>query len=328
MLRQIRTFCRSASSKQESKFNVFDRKVKLLQRTRAANDEESLQVEYLRDEIARRTVHRLSFIKREAMNLLDFGCGSGNFVKTLLTPTEDELMKDNINNVRPKLNHVYMVDSCLPLLERNSFDDSFVTKINADEEEYNHEILQRKDFFDCAISNLSLHWINNLPGTFRNINNSLKEDGLFMGSMFATDTLFELRTSLQLAEMERRGGISPRISPFVDSSDLGNLLQKANFNLVTVDVEEIIVNFPDVWCLMRDLQLMGENNAIANPPGPITKDMLIALDPIYRSLHGDEKTGALPATFRIVFMIGWKKSDKQPKPLERGSGQVSLKDVL
>jgi NADH dehydrogenase [ubiquinone] 1 alpha subcomplex assembly factor 5 len=45
------------------------------------------------------------------------------------------------------------------------------------------------------------------------IRRSLKPDGVFVGAMFGGDTLFELRTSLQLAELEREGGISPRVSP-------------------------------------------------------------------------------------------------------------------
>ena len=43
----------------------------------------------------------------------------------------------------------------------------------------------------------------------------LKKDGAFIGSMFGGETLFELRVSLQLAALERQGGISSHISPFV-----------------------------------------------------------------------------------------------------------------
>jgi NADH dehydrogenase [ubiquinone] 1 alpha subcomplex assembly factor 5 len=66
---------------------------------------------------------------------------------------------------------------------------------------------------DAVVSSLSLNWVNDLPGTLIQIKNSLKPDGVFIGAMFGGDTLFELRTSLQLAEVERESGISPRISP-------------------------------------------------------------------------------------------------------------------
>jgi NADH dehydrogenase [ubiquinone] 1 alpha subcomplex assembly factor 5 len=47
--------------------------------------------------------------------------------------------------------------------------------------------------FDCVMSNLSLHWINDLPGTLTRINKILKPDGVFIGSMMGGDTLYELR---------------------------------------------------------------------------------------------------------------------------------------
>lgn len=45
------------------------------------------------------------------------------------------------------------------------------------------------------------------------IKEALKPDGVFIGAILGGDTLFELRTSLQLAELEREGGISPHVSP-------------------------------------------------------------------------------------------------------------------
>lgn len=67
---------------------------------------------------------------------------------------------------------------------------------------------------DMIVSNLSLHWVNDLPGCFTSIIKGLKPDGVFVASIFGGDTLFELRSSLQLAELERKGGISAHISPF------------------------------------------------------------------------------------------------------------------
>ncbi len=46
---------------------------------------------------------------------------------------------------------------------------------------------------DITTSSLSMHWVNNLPGLFREVNRILKKDGVFLGSMFGGDTLFELR---------------------------------------------------------------------------------------------------------------------------------------
>lgn len=182
--------------------------------------------------------------------------------------------------------------------------------------------------FDAVLSSLSMHWINDLPSVLAQVNNILKPDCPFIGVMMGGDSLFELRTSLQLAELDRRGGVSTHTSPLADVRDVGGLLQRAGFNLLTVDVDDIVVDFPDTFALMKDLQAMGESNAvISREKGAIQRDVLLAAEGIYRELHGNED-GSLPATFRLVYMIGWKRSPNQAKPLERGTGMFSIKDIL
>jgi len=112
--------------------------------------------------------------------------------------------------------------------------------------------------------------------------------------------------------------------------DVGGLLGKAGFKLLTVDVDDIIVEYPDTFALMTDIQAMGEGNAILKTMGgPISRDVLLANEAIYRQLHGEEgREGVIPATYRIIYMIGWTEGEGQSKPLPRGSGDVNLKDVL
>lgn len=119
----------------------------------------------------------------------------------------------------------------------------------------------------------------------------------------------------------------------VHLNDVGSLLNRAGFAMLTIDPEDIVVGgYPDILSLCEDLQAMGEQNAVLSRANTLPRDVLLAANEIYKALHGevDETTGAitLPATFNVIFVIGWKKSDSQPQPLKRGSGQVSLKDVL
>jgi NADH dehydrogenase [ubiquinone] 1 alpha subcomplex assembly factor 5 len=157
----------------------------------------------------------------------------------------------------------------------------------------------------------------------------LKPDAPFIAAMFGGDTLYELRGSLQLADMERRGGVSPHVSPLADVKDVGSLLTRAGFKMLTVDVEDIVVEFPDTFALMQDLQAMGESNAILHrEAGPLSREVLLANDAIYRSLHMEEGAPGIPATFRLIYMIGWKEDKNQPQPLERGSGDLNLSELL
>lgn len=309
-------------------YEVFDRSVKLKQRNKMAQLlSDTSKVEYLRDIVARKTIERLSFIKRDFPKLLDLGSHSGNFAKALSEGDDDE----ETRLVRDKIGKILMIDSSEQMLNRWD-DDSYnqnldVQKLVVDEEELNSDVLKPNEF-DAVVSNLSLHWVNDLPSTLAKINKLLKPDGLFLGSMICEDSIFELRTSLQLAELERKNGISmSRISPMIKVDDMTSLLKVAKFNMVTIDVEEIIVDFPNIFTMMEDLQLMGENNANKQGFERIDRDVLISAQAIYSKFYGDEGAG-LPLTFRVMFMIGWKESANQPQPLARGSGDINLKDVI
>lgn len=342
----------SSSSKPGGKFKVFDRQAKLAQRTRAAivTPELSKKTEYLRDEVAVRTIERLAFITRDFTRLLDFGSHLGNLLKNLCVESEvppdadaeqramiKELNDDKLK-VRNKIKEYVMVDSSKEMLERdaeepyNKVFQGQVQRVVADEETFDHEIFEKDDQFDIVVSNLSMHWINDLPAALSKINKLLAPDGVFVCTVFGEDTIYELRTSLQLAEMERRGGISPRVSPLIKLDDVNSLLSRAGFKMLTIDSEEIVVGgFPDIAAVCEDIQGMGEQNAVLSRPGYMPRDLLLAANEIYKTLHGEEGpdgTVTLPVTFNVIFMIGWKHSESQPQPLARGTGQIDLKEIL
>ncbi|PFH49262.1 hypothetical protein AMATHDRAFT_5076 [Amanita thiersii Skay4041] len=296
-------------------YQVFDRQVKRMQRDRAANLDggaRSTTVDYVRNEVADRLMERFMDIKRQFDTIVDLGSGPGHFTKLL----EPDKVKKSI-----------MIDSSSATLHRDP-DSEFevdVERIHADEE----DLLQvvKPNSHEAIVSCLSLHWVNDLPGVLIQIKEALKPDGIFLGAMFGGDTLFELRTALQLAEMDREGGISPHISPMTDTGDVSNLLGRAGFTLLTVDIDEVKVAYPSMWELLEDLGHMGENNAVIGRRNCIKRDTLAAASAIYKELHANDD-GTVPATFQIIYMIGWKPDPSQPKPLERGSAKVNLQEVL
>ncbi|CAM1504176.1 Fc.00g017670.m01.CDS01 [Cosmosporella sp. VM-42] len=313
------------------RFQVFNRRTKWLQKERAAaNPEESRQADYLKDEIAMRLSERLLDINRHFPRVLDLGANSCNIARALVreNPDPDPSMPVSAP-LATRITELVAAESSQSLLYRDA-DHDFnnelrITRQVLDDEE---TLPYEPNSFDLVMSSLSLHWINDLPGVLTQINNVLKPDCPFIGAMFGGDTLFELRTSLQLAEQERRGGMSPRVSPLADVRDVGGLLQKAGFKMLTVDVDDIIVDYPNIFALMQDLQAMGEGNAVlGREMGAVSRDVLLAAEGIYRELHG-HPDGSIPATFRTIYMIGWHEGENQPKPLPRGAGEVNLKDIL
>lgn len=182
--------------------------------------------------------------------------------------------------------------------------------------------------FDLAISALSLHHVNDLPGALVQVRRALRPDGLFLAAFLGGETLTELRQSLTLAEAELEGGASPRVAPFADLRDLGGLLQRAGFALPVADVDRVTVRYRDPVALMRDLRGMGLTNTLAERSRkPLRRATLVRACEMYMERFA-AADGRLPATFDILWLSGWAPDESQQKPLRPGTARVSLADVL
>ena len=181
---------------------------------------------------------------------------------------------------------------------------------------------------DLAVSALSLHFVNDLPGTLIQIRRTLKPDGLFLCALLGGDTLTELRQAFAQAESEIEGGISPHVAPFADLRDLGALLQRAGFALPVTDVDPLIVRYADAFSLMRDLRRMGATNVLRERRRkPMRRATLFRMAEIYRERFADPD-GRLRATFDIVWLLGWAPHESQQQPLKPGSARTRLADAL
>jgi len=182
--------------------------------------------------------------------------------------------------------------------------------------------------FDVALSLLSLHWVNDLPGALVQARRALKPDGLFLAAMLGGETLRELRQCLIEAESAVSGGASPRVSPMVDLRDAAGLLQRAGFALPVADLDEIVLTFADPFALMRELRGLGEANALRlRPRGFTRRAVLLEAARLYVERFA-APDGRIPATFQVLWLSGWAPHASQPKPLARGSGQTPLGDAL
>eukprot|EP01128_Nolandella_sp_AFSM9_P000530 TRINITY_DN10687_c0_g1_i1.p1 TRINITY_DN10687_c0_g1~~TRINITY_DN10687_c0_g1_i1.p1 ORF type:complete len:348 (+),score=64.44 TRINITY_DN10687_c0_g1_i1:27-1046(+) len=296
------------------KMNVFNRNTKRLQRDAASRWPNSSEFDYLRDHISLRLCDRLLDVSTN-FNLkvcLDAGGMSGANVRNLQT--------------HPTIEKIYTTDISEGMLTRDiaSQEDFKIKPIRVVASE--DKLPFASNSMDVILSNLSLHWVNDLPGALAQFKDILKEDGVFIGAMFGEQSLQELRSSFVMAENEIDGGVSPHVSPFTRVSDVGNLLTQAGFSLTTVDQEIFTQDYADPFVLMHDLRGMGESNAgiQRRPYTPV--DTFLSASSIYQSMYGNED-GTVPASFQVIWMIGWKPHVSQPKPLRRGSQTHSLGDI-
>jgi SAM-dependent methyltransferase len=283
---------------------IFDRRLLRERRGRAAG---ALHAhDFLLTEIAERLADRLSDIARRFPVALDLGARNGVLARTL--------------QGRGGIETLIQTDAAIVNARRLQHGAALV----ADE-----ELLPFKEqCFDAVLSNLALHWVNDLPGALAQIRSSLKPDGLFLATLFGTGTLQELRTALMEAELAETGGASPRVSPFADLRDAAGLLQRAGFALPVADADTVTVTYGDFFALLRDLRGMGETNLLLDRlKHPTRRTVFARAAAIYQERFADAE-GRLPATFQVLFLTGWAPDPSQQQPAKRGSGKASLKDVL
>ncbi|MFZ4809536.1 MAG: class I SAM-dependent methyltransferase [Hyphomicrobiaceae bacterium] len=197
-------------------------------------------------------------------------------------------------------------------------------KVQADEE----ALPFRDGALDLVVSGLSLHLVNDLPGTMIQVRRALKADGLFLGALLAGETLVELRQAFLAAEAEMDGGASPRVAPFADVRELGALLQRAGFALPVADSDTVTVTYADPLALVREIKAMGASNMLADRRRtPIRRATFVRALEIYKARFG-LPNGRVPATFEIVTLTGWVPHESQQKPLRPGSAAARLADAL
>lgn len=282
---------------------VFDRALVRRRRDRAAAG--LAAHDFLYREVADRLADRLDDVNRRFPLALDLGCHTGALAAALAGRGGIETM------VHCDLSAGMAAQAPAPA-------------VAGDEE----ALPFANGAFDLVLSSLSLHWVNDLPGALSQIRRALKPDGLFLAAMPGGQTLKELRHALAEAEIAEEGGLSPRISPFVDVRDAGNLLVRAGFALPVADLETITVSYPDPVAVVRDLRGAGEANAVLERRrGPSRRTTLLTALARYGELYADAD-GRVPATVQVIYLTAWAPDPSQPKPLKPGSAGTRLAEAL
>ena len=279
-------------------YTIFDRR--RLRRRRAAAAANMPEAGFLHREVRQRLLERLEDINREFGTALAIGWDAPNDEPV---PAKEVVFAD-------------LAETRLPA------EDALA--VAADEE----FLPFAESSFDLLLGNLTLHWVNDLPGCLIQSNYALKPDGLFLAAMLGGETLYELRSCLLDAELEISGGASPRISPMAELRDLGGLLQRAGFAMPVVDTDRLTVTYGDPLALMRDLKAMGETNMLLERQRRFTRrGIFLRAAELYAERFA-RSDGRLPASFEILFLTGWAPGPGQPRPKRPGSATTRLAEAL
>lgn len=152
-------------------------------------------------------------------------------------------------------------------------------------------------------SNLTLQWCNYLQRAYGEFARVILPGGLLVFSTFGPDTLKELRASFAAVDGHSH------VNSFQDLHDVGDGLVASGFCDVVVDAERIMMTYPDVMSLMKDLKVLGAHNVTSGRPRGLTgKQRMQRMTQAYEAYRN---AGVLPATYEVVYAHAWLPEPRQ-----------------
>jgi malonyl-CoA O-methyltransferase len=242
----------------------------------------------MEQEIGRRMLERLDYVKLVPKRILDAGSGP--------SPQADALLKRYRNAA------LIAMDFSVPMLQARSRPGwlgrlaraSTPAPVCADLA--NIPLAARS----CSMvwSNMALHWAANPQRAIEEFHRVLEVEGLLMFSTLGPDTLKELRAAFPV------GSGAPHVHGFIDMHDLGDMLVAAGFAAPVMDTETITLTYPSIEAMVADLRGTGQTCALAGRGrGWLGKGRWAQAR---ESLDGRMREGRLPVTVEIVYGHAWK----------------------
>ncbi|XRB24115.1 methyltransferase [Pseudoscourfieldia marina] len=197
--------------------------------------------------------------------------------------------------------------------------------------------LARGDDYDAVLFPLVLHWCNRPDNALSTAREALQPDGLMLAAVLGGNTLASLRRACVLAELERRGGVAPRVSPSIRMRDAGNLLGATGFDTPAADAEKVRLRYPDAFALVEHLRYMGGTSA-ASQTTALTRDVALAAAAM-ASADSSNDDGSVDEEFEILYLTGWSGGNGggggcgggddagSRRAVQRGSATMSLADL-
>lgn len=261
----------------------------------------------LQDEVCRRMLARLDYIKLAPAAILDAGSGTGNAIGGL--------------HARYPRARLVALDLALAMARRAEGRRPWWRRLlgrrGAGLAAVCGDIERLPLAGACADmvwSNLALQWISEPQRAFAEINRVLRPGGLLMFSSFGPDTLKELRAAYRGADRHTH------VHRFVDLHDVGDMLVVCGFADPVMDMEIVTLTYADVRELMRDLKAIGAHNLTRGRPGTLGgKSLLAKVTQNYETFRQD---GRLPATFEVVYGHAWKPA---PRVSPTGRAVIDIK---
>ncbi len=258
--------------------------------------------DFLYRELSRRMVERLAMVRLEPEWILDAGCGLGAD-RLALNQRFPDARWVGLDHSAAMLRTGAEMERAAAGFFRRLFKPSHrapALRLAADMSALPIQTQQ----MDLLWSNAALHWVDDLPATFKEFNRVLCVGGLLMFSQFGPDTLKELRQAIRGAGADA----DLRVHRFVDMHDVGDMLVHGGFADPVMDMETLTLTYADPWQALKELKAAGSCVGLLDLPRGLTSRGFWSR--VIESWPCDS-AGRFTLTFELVQGHAWKALPKQ-----------------
>lgn len=260
--------------------------------------------DFLYREMSQRMAERLEMVRLQPARMLDAGCGLGADRRVLQQryPEADWL---GLDLSEAMLRQGRTTDQAAHGFMRRWFGMGAARKSQYIAASLKVVPLAAQSV-DLVWSNAALHWLDDLPDTFKELNRVLSIGGLLMFSLFGPDTLKELRQAVGAIDAQA----AARMQAFTDMHDVGDMLVHAGFSDPVMDMETVTLTYADPWQALHELQRAGSVAAVALPVTSRGLKTRRYWAQVFEHWPRDAN-GRYPLTFELVQGHAWKMAPRQ-----------------
>ncbi|MCU7834508.1 MAG: malonyl-ACP O-methyltransferase BioC [gamma proteobacterium symbiont of Taylorina sp.] len=269
----------------------------------------------VQQEVCRRLLERLEYIKAKPGIILDIGSGTGQGTLGLTRqyPNASVISMDLAENMLKK-GRSRLSDSSSGLMNQfknilshlNSSGGKRISHVCADA-----EYLPFADAsVDLIFSNLTIQWCFDLTALFQEFRRVLKPGGFMLFTTFGTETLKELKASWSSVSNK------VHVNDFADMHDIGDALYDVQAENPVMDSEKIVLNYQSIKQILLEIKAVGAHNQNNGRQAGLTgKSRLQSMYQAYEKFHTDQ---GYPVTYEVLYGHAW--NPKTPVQYSQESG--------
>ena len=158
--------------------------------------------------------------------------------------------------------------------------------------------------FDVVVSNMHLHWANDIVKVLSDFYRVLKKDGVFVLAMIGGDSISDLRHSFIEVESVLNN-VNYHVSPMIKAESLTMLMRGSGFTDVIVDSYNLRLEYNSFYNMIKSFQRSGESHCLQDKVYYLKRSVLSGVSENYTEKHKTAGNG-IYCDIEVINAIGYK----------------------